>query len=378
MTISAYNDYFQLSRNIYVNYLLITNSIYLIISLCYSDCMATVTLHQVALEAGTSTATVSRVLNNDPTVNAVNKNNVLKAIKNLGYQRQRRPAASIRDRSIAVMVPNIEDPFMALILKGILFNTRHQGYKACLFDSANDLVIDQINLQEVSDSNLAGLIYIPTLSQTNLNPLLESINRPVVLLDRQTKSNAASSVTADNFLGAYQVTKYLIDLGHEKILFLGGPKLLSTQQQRLAGFLKALSDNGISTQGCPIIDGNFNYQGSYEAIKKLLPLQSDISAIFSADDLMAFGARQALEEAGVNIPKDISITGFNDIIPSAMIGLTTVNFPVIEMGETATRMVIDHIEGRFSSPQHIILRPNLVIRSSCRSLYTERNKNPQV
>lgn len=332
--------------------------------------MPAVTIQQVALEAGTSTATISRVLNNDPTVNAANRDKVIKAIERLGYQRQRRQTVAPPDRSIAVVVANVDDPFTSLILKGVLGNARHQSYKVNLFDSETDPEVDYAILKEVAESTLAGLIYIASKSESVPNPLIESMNRPVVLLDRLTRSDTASSVTADNFHGAYQATKYLIDLGHRAMLFLGGPKLLSTQEERLAGFRQALTDNGISIDDSTILDGGFSYAASYRAINQALPLLRDVTAIFSADDVMALGARQALEENGIRIPEDVSITGFNDIGPSITVGLTTVNFPVLEMGQTATRLLIDHIEGRFKTPQHIVLRPNLVIRSSCRSLYS--------
>jgi LacI family transcriptional regulator len=337
--------------------------------------MSGATIQQVAAEAGTSTATISRVLNNDPTVNAKNREKALKAIERLGYQRQRRQTVSLPDRSIAVVVANVDDPFTSLILKGILGGARHQGYKVNLFDSATDPAVDEAILQEVHESSLAGLIYISSRSESVPNPLIESMTRPVVLLDRLTKSDTASSVTADNFHGAYQVAKYLIDLGHRRILFLGGPRLLSTQEERLAGFRQALSDNGISFDDSLILDGGFSYAGGHNAITQILPLQPEISAIFSADDVMALGARQALEENGIRIPGDISLTGFNDIGPSVTVGLTTVNFPVLEMGQAATRLVIDLIEGRFGAPQHIILRPNLVIRTSCRAVYSSQNES---
>ena len=170
---------------------------------------------------------------------------------------------------------------------------------------------------------------------------------------------------SDNEEGAYQAVKYLLKLGHRCIVNLTGPPELSTEKARIAGYKRALDESEIECQEDLFVCGNYSLEGAYRAIDDLLRKNVNFSAIFATNDMMAFGAKQALEEHNKHIPNDVSLVGYDDILFSSIISLTTVSQPAYEMGRNALLLLLDLINERIATPQRIVLRPSMVIRGSC-------------
>jgi LacI family transcriptional regulator len=176
-------------------------------------------------------------------------------------------------------------------------------------------------------------------------------------------------INATNRQGAYEATKYLIDLGHQRIGFVTGLPGLSSAAERLEGYRMALKDHGIELSRELIAEGNFLQQGGYLAGQKLLDLAIPPTAIFAANDLSAFGVMEVIRERGLQIPNDISIIGFDDI-PQASITypkLSTVRQPLEQMGNAAVLMLLEHLEDPSREMGQVTLTTELIIRDSCQS-----------
>jgi len=189
---------------------------------------------------------------------------------------------------------------------------------------------------------------------------------PLVFLDRTIENKKTNCVTSANEEGAHQAVKYLLSLGHRDIVYIAGPKYLSTERERYRGFRKGLQEEGVTHRGELVVQGEHDWNTTYGGITRLIDSGKIFTAIFASSDIMAFGAKQALEDRGFSIPDDVSIIGYDDIPFSSAISLTTISQPTYEMGRNAMHLLIDLMKKRVHSPNHIVLRPSIVIRKSCK------------
>ena len=190
---------------------------------------------------------------------------------------------------------------------------------------------------------------------------------PYVLIDHRGISDEASAVTAANRQGGYTATQYLIELGHRRIGHITGALDQGCALDRLAGYKTALGDHGIANNPELVQEGDFFQPQGYAGAKALLDLPTPPTAIFAANDVMAFGAMEAIRERGLRIPQDISIVSFDDIPEAVNVHppLTTVKQPLEEMGRIATRMLLEYIKDPESPIERVELPTELVIRQSC-------------
>ncbi|MCP4402321.1 MAG: LacI family transcriptional regulator [bacterium] len=324
------------------------------------------TIHDVAEHAGVSLSTVSRVLNDYDSVNPQTRENVEAAIKAVKYERSKSEKSKERavSRAVGLIIPNILNPFFPLLVKGIEQASKIHGYSLVLCDSENDVNVEEQHIKTLCERKVDGIILIPSSETTHVESLQES-RLPFVFLDRYLDIEGTSSVVTDNEEGAYQAVKYLLKLGHTRIVNLTGPKTLSTEKSRIRGYQQALAEEQLPYPEELSIAGDYSVDGAYREIKELLRRDVSFSAIFAANDMMAFGARQALKDHGLKVPDDVSLVGYDDILFSSIIALTTVAQPSYEMGKNAILLLLDLIHGRISTPQQIVLRPSMVIRESC-------------
>jgi LacI family transcriptional regulator len=212
---------------------------------------------------------------------------------------------------------------------------------------------------------VSGFVIVPAGAQ---NRAIDEVVRrrfPVVLLDRTIKSLEVSSVTSDNFDGAYQATKYLLRIGHTSILFIAGGPGKSTAQERLSGFQSAMMESGVQLSDRHIVSGGYDFETSHQVVMNAIEDGVRFSAVFASADVMAFGAKRAIEDAGLRIPDDVSLIGYDDIPLCSSIGLTTVAQPAFEMGRNAITTLIHLVERRLAKPTNLVLQPRLVIRDTC-------------
>ncbi|MGA2548174.1 MAG: LacI family DNA-binding transcriptional regulator [Rectinemataceae bacterium] len=320
----------------------------------------------VAKLAEVSIATVSRVLSNSAVVSAATEARVNEAVARLNYAKS---GGAVQRRSVAVFLPDILDQFFANLLKGISDVARLYSFDLVLCNSDNTEGLERAALKSILQSSCEGVIIVPTSTQIALVDLV--LSKPSfhhVFLDRIIEDDRINYIVSDDKEGAYLATKYLLDLGHRKILYIGGPKGLSTEMNRLSGYRKAIESAGLPADEKLILEYSFTAEDAYRGILRAMHGNGDFSAVFCANDTIAFAMKRAAEENGIPIPGKLSIVGYGNIPLSDYLGLTTVSMPAYEMGKSAFQLFLDLAECREKPVKRVVLRPSIIIRSSCRKI----------
>lgn len=331
--------------------------------------LITPTIMDVARESGFSHATVSRALNGYEFVKTSTREKVLLAAKKLGYvpNQQARVLAGGRSNLIGILVPTLDNGYIAEIIRGIDEELAKSNYNLILYTTHRHQGKESNYVATIVNGAAEGLLLIvPLLSTTYLDALRQQ-NFPYVLIDQADTAEKSVVVNATNWQGAYDVTQYLIELGHQRIGFIIGITELASALERLEGYRNALSDHHVPFVDELVVEGDFREQGGYIATQKLLDLQNPPTAIFASNDLSAFGAMEAIRERGLRIPEDISVVGFDDIPQASIVHpkLTTVRQPLDHMGRVAVKMLLEHIATPSHVPHRVTLATRLVIRESC-------------
>jgi len=338
-----------------------------------------VTLNDIAKRARVSVTTVSRVLNKKTEnyrISSKTEKKVIKAAQDLNYYPNQlaRGLRLKKTHTIGLVVPDISNPFFAYVTRTIQKQAYDFGYSliVCNTDENQETEIEQVQL--LRSKAVDGYIIMPVGVQYNhLTELLES-SKPLVLLDRCFKNLSTNSVVIDNFSGAYEATQYLLEMGHVQIAIIQGLINTSTNSERVQGFIQALADQGIKADENYIVGNDFRKENGYVETKLLLNQENKPTAIFSMSDLITLGALEAIYEQKLSIPEDISIISFDDIdfAPFLKAPLTAVKQPKELMGQVAVKILISDIKNKCKTKkQKIILKPELIIRKSVRSLKQE-------
>lgn len=337
-------------------------------------------LEDIARKAGVSRATVSRVINNTPYVSEATRDRVMKVIRAENFQPDPAARALVTRRTdiIGVVLPTPENVFFTdnnyftQILAGISRETTSRDYAMLLWlgEVADN---DERLMQRVSNSRLMdGLITVSLMHEHPLFHRLMNLNMPMVMIDRPLQySDRLNYVTIDNVAAGEAVTNHLIGLGRRRIAHITGDMGLADAHDRLQGYKNALKYAGLRVDPALIVQSRFNRQYGYEAARKLLAKRPGApDAIFAAGDTIALGVLQAAREAGLRVPQDLAVVGFDDIDVAAQAypPLSTMRQPVQDKGATAARLLIDLIQNKVEEPQHILLNTELVVRESCGGL----------
>ncbi|WP_422446600.1 LacI family DNA-binding transcriptional regulator [Thermoanaerobacterium sp. DL9XJH110] len=328
------------------------------------------TIKDIAKLANVSITTVSRVLNGKfDGVSETTRKRIEKIAGELNYRPNRlaRGLVTKRTNTLGLILPDITNPFFPQIVRAVEDTANKFGYNLILCNTDDDSGKERLYIQVLKEKCVDGIVFT-----TSTNPSAENIKQlidfgiPFVLVDRYIDIDHLPGVYTDGVSGMYQAVKHLIEMGHEKIAFISGPKQSKTANQRFLGYVKALEEHGISVRDGLIKDGNFKMSGGQNAIKDLLACGEDFTAVACANDLMAVGAMEVLRQEGIKIPEEISITGFDNISLSNVVHpkLTTVEQPSYEMGQKATAMLVKLIEGRPLKKNEVVLKPRLIVRDS--------------
>lgn len=330
-------------------------------------------MRDVAEKAGVSVSTVSHVVNETRFVSAETRGRVLSAMDDLNYQ-PNKLASSLRRKdkrtqTLGLLVPDSLNPFFTEALRGVEDACFKASYNVFLCNSENQPEKELEYLEDLIGKQIDGIILISTGTQDSI-ALLNQNNITPVLVDRELGHNTCDSVMLENELGGQIATQYLINLGHQRIGCITGPSFLTPSAKRVLGYRKSLRDAGISIDEAMIVQGDFRPQSGFSGMNTLLALPDPPTAVFACNDMMAIGAMHAIHEAHLQIPKDISIIGFDDIMFASytMPPLTTVAQPSYEMGLIAAKILINRLSDTRSQSRQEILLPRLVIRKSCRAL----------
>lgn len=320
----------------------------------------------IAAAAGVSVATVSRVINESSKVREEAAAKVREAIETLGYTRIRKPKSTAGlGHYVGLAVPDIENPYFATLIRGVQSVAIAHGLDIVLMDSGMEPDHLRHKIIALSRKGMDTLLCVPAGDLGPTESQLASLTLPVVFMDRQPELPTANYVGSENRQGAYNAAKYLLSLGHRKILYLAGSGSLNTEKERRAGFLEALKESNVDPEQVETIVCDFSLEKAHEALRARLERAKDFTAVFAADDYMAYGALNAIREAGLRVPEDVSLVGFDDIPYSGMISLTTVSQPAFQIGANSMLLALDLLHGRKAAPQRIILPASLIIRGSC-------------
>lgn len=327
-------------------------------------------MKQIAAKAGVSLGTVSHVLNNSARVREELKKKVLDAVNVLGYQPSELARGLRRDKTnmIGMIIPDVTNPFFPAVVRGAEDVAFANGYRLVLCNTDNDHAKELAHLQELRTYLPAGLIVIPS-TFSDLSTQANSYRKAgsaVICIDRLPRHWEGDSVTVANEEGAYQATKYLIRLGHRRLATITGPLHLTNAQQRVAGFRRAVKEAKLSIDPEYVLEATFDRAGGRAKASILLRMLPRPTAIVASNDMIALGALQAIADAGLRCPDDVSVIGFDnlDITELTNPALASVHQPGYQMGATAARMLIDRVRGNDSPFQHAVLQTELKIRGS--------------
>ena len=330
------------------------------------------TIIDVARESGVSYSTVSRALNGYEYVKPSTRERVLRAAKKLGYvpNPQARSLAGGRSNLIGVLVPDLSNGYISEIIRGIDDELAKSSYNLILYTTHRHEGKESDYVRTIMNGGADGvLLVVPLISTTYLDALREQ-DFPYVLIDQSDMTDTSPMVNSTNWQGAYEATRYLIELGHRDIGFITGTHELHSAKERMEGFKQALADHGLTPRPEAIAEGDFQESGGYAAAQKLLALAQRPTAVFAANDLSAVGAMEAFREHGLSVPEDISILGFDNIPQASLIypKLTTIHQPLYTMGQIAVQMLLEHMETPVQEMRQVTLETQLVVRDSCRPL----------
>jgi LacI family transcriptional regulator len=319
---------------------------------------ATVTIRDVAARAGVSVATVSRVLNGKELVREETSAQVLEAARSLRYVPNiaARSLSIRRSQTIGIVLPEVHGEFFSEVIRGVDVAARREGYHILVSGSHSD-VGEMIEVIDAMRGRVDGLVIMAP--DVEVDKLRDSV--PLVLLNSNDERHDA--ITIDNYGGARAMMRHLASLGHERIAFICGPPQNADARERLRGYRQSM--RGMKT--CAV-GGDFTEAAGYAAARELAAMTPRPTAIFAANDSMAIGALGALAEAGVSVPGEITVAGFDDIPIARYVAppLTTVGVDIAELGRRAFAVLLELIaHPNARTPRRERIGTNLVVRKSC-------------
>ncbi|MFT3849771.1 MAG: LacI family DNA-binding transcriptional regulator [Propionivibrio sp.] len=325
-------------------------------------------IKDVALHAGVSVTTVSHVVNGTRFVSETARQRVEEAVRELGYV----PSAVARSlkhnttRTFGMIIPNNSNPYFAEIIRGVEDRCFAAGYNVILCNSNDDPERQASYLRVLAEKRIDGLVLVVTGSDAVARATLGGINIPLVLLDREVSGLSGDLVEVNHVLGSQMATRHLLELGHPRVACISGPPGLSPSSQRRAGWKDALEQAGVERKESDLARGDFTARGGYLAMQTLLKRRPRPTAVFACNDLMAFGALAAAREAGIAVPQQLSIVGFDDIELAAFSAppLTTVAQPKLKIGTLAAELLLERVSAGRSESRRVILDPEIRIRGT--------------
>jgi DNA-binding LacI/PurR family transcriptional regulator len=329
------------------------------------------TMRDVAALVGVSIKTVSNVVNQRPYVSAEMRAKVLEAIATLDYRPNRAAQAlrTRRARSLAAIVPDIQNAFFTSAIRGIEDTAYQAGYMLFLCDVEDDLEREEQCIDILSADTVAGVV-LCTSDETKLDRqinVLRAANIPIVLLDRVRGNLGVDTILAENAEGSYEAIQHFLKAGHQRIGLIAGPDYYAPGRERLEGYLNALRDHGVAVDETLVRRTDFTVHAAQTATEELLQLASPPTAILVCSGLMALGTVQVIRDRGLRMPEDMALIIFDDPEWSKVIDppITTIAQPAYAMGQAAAEMLLQRLQQPENPPQHMRLSPTFTHRKSC-------------
>lgn len=334
--------------------------------------MSDLTLDDIAKKSGVSRSTVSRVINGQPYVRQDVRERVLKVIQETGFHPNlaARALASQRSWMIGLVLPRsvssfFADPYFPRLTQGVAQACNQHNYTLALFLVSTPEDEENIYPRVSRKGFLDGILVQSGEIGDQLIERLVKFTVPLVVAGRPFHNDDVSYIDVDNVRAAYNAVNHLAQLGYQRIGTIAGSANSTVSIDRKEGYLKALLEHGLPYDESLIVEGDYTEKSGYEAMKHLLNARPD--AVFAASDTMAIGAVRAVQEAGLCVPGDIALVGFDDlpVATQGEIKLTTIRQPIVQFGVKAVGILIDLIENGIQPSRRIIMDTELVIRDSC-------------
>ena len=322
-----------------------------------------VKIMDVAKQAGVSTASVSRVISGLPGVSEETRTRVNAAVKSLGYRPDlaARRLRSGRTDTLGLIVSDIRNPFFTEISRAVEDVAYQNRMRVLLCNADENPEKEAFYLEMMRDENVSGVILSPTLS------LLEKLRPqdypfPIVLVDRYQRDVDADAVVLDNFDAAYRLTEHLIMQGYRRIVFLYG-SVGSTGPQRHQGYLAAMSVAGLAPEAEPLAPRS---ERAREVAERLLRRNPLPDALVASSGLVLQGIAEAIKAAGVKLPSDTAVAGFDDLPWTSLVtpDITVIRQPTNEIGQTALRLLLERVALPERAVRRVVLRGELLVRGS--------------
>jgi len=326
-------------------------------------------LEDIARATGFSIATISRVLNNsDYPVKPSVREKILETSQAMGY-RPNQSARSLRtDRTdtIGILVDDLLSPFTPPVVRGIQDYLKKYNFLSLIVNSDWDPEQERAGIETLVSRPVDGIIFVEYSHLATSEALAQS-NKPAMFVHRLFGTPIKNSVVPDETYGASLAVGHLIDLGHRAIGYINGPADWHNSKERLLGYTDTLAKHGIQPMVEWIQPGDWEVEGGYQAARSLLDAPIRPTAIFAANDLMALGAIYAIQDAGLRVPQDIAVVGYDNRDFTAIVRpqITTVVMPVYEMGWIAAEMLLKQIADGPEQHDEIKVQGELVVRDTC-------------
>ncbi|MFA6657410.1 MAG: substrate-binding domain-containing protein [Mesotoga sp.] len=330
------------------------------------------TLDDIAKETGLSRATVARAIGKYGYVSKKAREKVIAAAKKLNYKPNyiAKSMATGETKNIGLIVGDIQNPFFSTIARAISDVIVPEGYSLIVTSTDEKVEVEKTSIDRFFQKQVDGLILAP-VSRSNSDHLKDLVKSeiPIVLIDRIIEGLDVDMIVSDDVGGGFEAAEYLLELGHRRIGFLSDTLDISTNYDRIAGYSKALSKYGIAEKQSWVKLGGFRVEGAYKSGVSLLSQNKDITAVIATNNYMAAGLLLAAKDMGIEIPRDLSVISFDDIVWFDLCNppITSVAQDTREIGSIAAKRILMNIKGQRYEKGLTRLPTRLIIRESCTS-----------
>ncbi len=331
-----------------------------------------ITIYDLARKLNVSIATVSRALKDDPVVSKKTRKKIAELAEEMGYRSNHfaRNLRNQRTNTIGVIIPRVNSYFMSTVIAGMESAVNSNGYNLIISQSSESFTKEKANAKTMFNNRVDGLLVslaYDTFDTEHFDMFVKK-NIPLIFFDRVAENKNCTNVLIDNRKAAYDATKHLIEQGCKRIVHITATPKRNVYIDRLQGYKHALADYDIPFKEEYIIINNLSQEAGGDAAAQMIKMNPMPDGGFVANDNCAIGCILGLKQAGIRVPADIAIVGFNNDPVSKVIepNLTTINYPGYEMGEVAARNLINHLNGSSTlhSTNTIVLRSELIVRAS--------------
>jgi len=329
----------------------------------------TVTIREVAKQAGVSVATVSRVMNNSGPVKAETRERVKEVAEALRYSPHRGAQGLImrRTRNLGVILPDLYGEFFSEVIRGMDQATQGAGYNLLVSSSHDDRSEIDAAVRAMRGRVDGVVLMTPDTAVDRVEEVIRPA-LPVVLMNTASSSARVHTINVDNYGGSYAMVRHLVSGGHERVALIGGDPQNHDARERRRGYAAALRDAGLESRPEWQVESDFRKGGGWAAAREVMGRPGPRpTAIFAANDAMAVGALSSLQEMGLEVPEDVAVAGFDDIPLARYLrpALSSVHVDNSGLGARAVELLLELVEGGSADPIHEVLPTTLVIRRSC-------------